>query len=238
MYGSRARIGLLVPAINTTMEMDFHRFIPEGVSVHVARVISEGIEGTIDSLASMVKNVGEAVKEVAKARVDVICFGCTSASFFGGYKSDEELMRTMAEIGGIPAFTTSTAVLEALNALNIIRISVATPYTREINEKLRLFLTENGFQVTRIEGLLLKDVWEHACVSPDVIYGLAREVNVADAEGVFISCTQLQAVDIIEELERDIQKPVITAIQTSIWMALRKVAIFDSIPGLGKLGQI
>jgi maleate isomerase len=236
MYGYRAKIGLLVPEVNTTMEMDFHRFAPRGVSVHVSRVPYDEVEASVDSLSGMVKNVTKAAKEVARARVDIICFGCTSASFFRGRGWDEELIKVMTEIGGIPAITTSTAMLEALKTLNIQKLSVATPYPDEINEKLRVFLTDNGFQVKKIEGLLMKDVWDHAKVSSEIIYNLARRVNVPEAESVFISCTQLRAVDVIEELERDIQKPVVTAVQASLWMTLRKVGILDPLTGLGKLG--
>jgi hypothetical protein len=53
MYGWRGRIGLLVPSINTTMETEFWRIAPEGVSVHSAR-IAGGRHGTPEELRGMV----------------------------------------------------------------------------------------------------------------------------------------------------------------------------------------
>jgi maleate isomerase len=240
MYGYRAKIGLLIPEVNTTMEGDFHRFVPRGVSVHTARVSYgefEEPEASVHALDAMVKNLERATREIARARVDVVCYGCSSATFYEGHGWDQKLIGIMSEIAGVPALTASTAMLEAFRVLNIRRLSVATPYPEDINERLRLFLTSHGLDVIRVEGLQQKDLWDHARVSREIIYNLARRVNGPEAEGVFISCTQLRAADIVEELEQDIQKPVITANQCSLWMSLRKVAVFDPLPGLGRLGN-
>lgn len=214
---------------------------PRGVSVHTARVSygeSESPEASVDALSAMVGNLERATREIARARVDVICYGCSSATFYQGYGWDEKLISVMQQIAGVQAVTASTAMLEAFKVLNIKRLSVATPYPEEINKRLSVFLTSHGFDVLRIEGLLQKDLWDHAKVSREIIYNMARRVNVQEAEGIFVSCTQLRAVDMIEELEQDIQKPVITANQCSLWMSLRKVAVSDILPGLGKLGHI
>jgi maleate cis-trans isomerase len=129
-------------------------------------------------------------------------------------------------------------MLAALKASNIERLSVATPYPDEINKTLKIFLKDNGFDIRKIEGLHIKDVWEHAKVSPEIIYSLARKVNDPEAQALFVSCTQLRAIDIIEELERDIGKPVITAVQASLWLSLRKIGVLDRLEGLGRLGEI
>jgi len=70
-----------------------------------------------------------------------------------------------------------------------------------------------------------------------VAYRLAREVynSNSGADGVFISCTNFRNIEIIENLERDLSKPVVTSIQATVWAALRKVGIHESIGGYGKL---
>ena len=34
MYGQNGRIGLLVPSVNTVVEPEFNRMIPEGINVY------------------------------------------------------------------------------------------------------------------------------------------------------------------------------------------------------------
>jgi maleate cis-trans isomerase len=83
MYGWRGRIGLLVPSINTTMETEFWRIAPDGVSVHSAR-ISGGRHGTPEELRSMENASKAAARDVAMVEPDVVAYGCTSGSFFEG----------------------------------------------------------------------------------------------------------------------------------------------------------
>ena len=83
MYGWRGRIGLLVPSINTTMETEFWRIAPQGVSVHSAR-IAGGRHGTPEELRGMENASKQAAQEVAMVEPDVVVYGCTSGSFFEG----------------------------------------------------------------------------------------------------------------------------------------------------------
>jgi len=241
MYGYRGKIGILVPSVNTTMEMDFHRLAPEGVSVHTARINLESpkpsmsIEAFKGLLEEMPDKAVRAAIDLAIARVDVIVYGCTAASFYEGVSIDRKIADKITWETKIPAITTSTAMIEGLRELGIKNVSVACPYPKEVYKKLIEFLEGNGFPVMRLESLEQLDVWEHARNAPFVLYLLAKKAFVSGADGVFISCTQLRAIDIVEQLEKDIGKPVVTANQASMWLALKTIGIKTPVNGFGTL---
>ena len=235
MYGYRGKIGILVPAINTTMEMDFHRMAPEGISVHTARVSWDAPESSVESLGEMTSKAVKAAVDVAAAHVDVIVYGCTSGSFFKGATWDREICSVLTKETKIPSITTSTAMLEGLKELKIKKVSVATPYSEEVDGRLKQFLADNGFQVMKLESLHQRDVWEHARNAPYVLYELGKKAFVPEADGIFISCTQLRSIDIAEELEKDTGKPVVTAVQASMWLALKTIGVKSPVNGYGML---
>jgi len=72
-------------------------------------------------------------------------------------------------------------------------------------------------------------------VSKETLYHLAKEVDHPESEAVFISCTNLHTIEIIEKLENDLQKPVITSNQATMWNMLRMAGVNDKIEGYGQL---
>ena len=236
MYGWRAKIGLLVPSVNNTLEMDMHRLAPPGIAIHTARMWwSETPDATVNVLENTVGQIIEPAKNVASAGVDVIAYGCTSGSFFKGAGWDKEVASIIHKSTGVPAVTTATAMLEALKSSGIKNVCVVTPYPDEVNRRLRSFLENNNCEVVELFGMDIKDARKHATVDTGDIYRAAREIFKAPGEGVFIACTQLRALDVIEVLEQDLGVPVIGAGQALFWLALKTVKVRGSIHGYGKL---
>ena len=235
MYGWRARIGLIVPSSNTTMEPEFWRMAPEGVSVHTSRVRLS--EVTPEALRLMASEAVRAAEELATADVNVIVYGCTSGSLLEGVEWEERLRREIRERAGVEAITTAQAVVEALRALGIRRVAVATPYIDEINSRERSFLERSGFSVIRIRGLGIVRNTDIGRQPPWVAYRLAKEVAREagrSADGVFISCTNFRTIEVIEPLESELQLPVVSSNTASMWLALRTLGIRDRL-GYGRL---
>lgn len=234
MYGWRARIGLLIDSLNTVCEPDFHRMRPEGVSIHASRMYIE--KGTdIESLIEMHKQIERAAREVATAKVNVICFGDTTGSLVKGPGSDREIIERIERETGIPSTTTSTAVVAALREMGIKRLSVATPYPDDLNERVKVFLEAEGLEVMKLKGLTISEPTGIGRLNPNVAYRLAREIDVEEAEGVFISCTDFRAIDVIEMLEMDLRKPVVSSNQASMWQVLKMLSIREPLHGFGTL---
>ncbi|ACJ16499.1 Hypothetical maleate cis-trans isomerase [Thermococcus onnurineus NA1] len=233
MYGWRGRLGLIVPSSNTTMEMELHSAIPEGVSLHTARVPLRNV--TEEELIKMNALAVESAKLLRDAGVELILYGCTSGSFIGGKDFEKELEAKIENEVNVPVVSTSTAVVEALKMLDAQSILVITPYTDEINEREKEFLEANDFEVLDIRGLGIEDNTKIGKLEPYEAYRLAKATFVDEADAIFISCTNLRTFEIIEPLEEDLGVPVITSNQASLWLALREMDVMEKIPWLGRL---
>ncbi|HWL29176.1 MAG TPA: aspartate/glutamate racemase family protein [Burkholderiaceae bacterium] len=234
MYGWRGRIGLLVPSINTTMETEFWRIAPEGVSVHVAR-IAGGRDGTPDELRGMEAASKKAAEEIAMVEPDVVVYGCTSGSFFEGPAWNASICEQLTQITGAPTVTTAGAMVAALNAGGHKKVDVVTPYVDLTNSRLKQFLDMHGIEVGKLATFDMLDMFDHAKVLPEEIYRKVKETVTADSEAVFISCTQLRALEVIDMLERDLGKPVYSANQASAWQAYDTLGIDPAITHCGGL---
>jgi maleate isomerase len=244
MYGWRGRIGVIIPATNATFEPECYRMAPEGVSFHFARMALT--ELSAEALQEMGKFTREKGRELAAAGVDVIVFGCTSGSFAGGRGHDEQIIRELQEETGIPALATSTAVRRALKRLGIQKMAVCSPYSEELNARLKTFFEADGLVVTAIRGLSFVQRTTHFPLAsrpvslpnlqpPEVAYKLARVVNGPEAQGILISCTNFRTIEIIEKLETDLEKPVVTSVQATVWAALRQIGVGEKLSGWGRL---
>lgn len=225
MYGWRLRIGLILPSSNTTMEPEFSRFTPDGISVHSCRLPLEKV--TEDELAGMENNVREASKLLSHVNPDVIAFGCTTGSLIKGKGYDVELEEKIKSSTGIPAVATARAVLENLREHQINDVAIITPYTKEINEKEKQFLIENGFNVKKITGLNFAENQKIGEQPPEKAYRLGKKVANSNPEcdGLFISCTNFRTFGILSTLENDIGKKVVSSNQATLRTAFQKCRI-------------
>lgn len=234
-YGWKARIGLIVPSTNVINEPEFWRMVPEGVGVFTARAMLLG-RATQESYVEMAKAVSGAADQLATAEVDIVAYGCTSGSFVCPM---EDLVNDMQARTGKPALAAAGAVVAALRALGARRVALATPYVDFVNQREREFLHGAGFDVVSLEALDLGHTQEErraiGRVPPEAIYRLARRADRPDADVVFISCTNLASLGIIERLENELGKPVITSNQACFWACLRRLGLRDAVPGFGRL---
>ncbi len=233
MYGWRARIGLIIPSSNTTMEPEFWKMAPEGVSIHSARM--RLIEVTPEALSEMHKDLMHAAQLLSDTNVDIIVFGCTSGSFLEGLGFDKQISDEIKSNVGVEAITTSTAVIDALKELELRKIVLATPYIEEINKKEVKFLEDNGIKVLKYKGLGILKNTEIGAQTPDVAYRLAKEVYVSEADGVFISCTNFRTIEILDVLEQDLGVPVISSNQATMWKTLKTLGIREKYESFGTL---
>jgi maleate cis-trans isomerase len=234
MYGWRGRIGLLVPSINTTMETEFWRIAPPGVSVHSAR-IAGGRHGTPEELRSMESASKHAAEEVAMVEPSVVVYGCTSGSFFEGPTWNRKISEQLSAITKAPTVTTAGAMAACLMAGGHKRVDVVTPYVEVTNERLKQFLKAHGIDVVKLGTFDMLDMFDHAKIQPEEIYQKVKEITTPDAEAVFVACTQLRALEVVDMLERDLGKPVYTAVQASAWQAYAAMKVDPKIRDCGSL---
>lgn len=234
MEERRARIGLIYPA-DGTLDDEYWRLVPVGVTVHITRVALLSEDMSVESVTAEAESeeIESAAARLSVIRPDVIAYACSSGSFIGGVGFDRRIISRIEEASGAPATTTSTAVVEALRALGVSKVAVATPYAEDINLRLRAFLEGSGIQVVGLKGLqVTRDI---GMIGSESAYRLAIEAHTPGAEAVFISCTAFRTVDILEQLEQDLSKPVVTANQATMWECLRLAGVSPRVKGVGRL---
>jgi maleate isomerase len=215
------------------MEHEFNVMRPREATVHVARMRLK--EVTLSKLMGMEREIEAAALRLADAKVDVIGFGCTSGSLFRGLGHDQEIVTRIEKAVDTPAVATAGAVVNALKVLNLSRISVATPYTAEINSLEKRFLEENGFVIQEMKGLGIEDNLKIGEQSPRTVYDLVKKVDTAWNDGIFVSCTNLKTIEVIGRLEEELKKPVISSNTATLWAVLRKVKYEEPVIGWGRL---
>ena len=228
-----SRIGLLVPSSNTTVEPEFYRALPPGVTLHVARLFLTQINPA--SILDMVRDLDTQSRNLASADVDVIVLGATAPSFLKGLGYDRELIKAIEAATGKRATTTSTALIEALQYLGVSRVVLGSAYEAKVNAIAKSFLEANGVEVLAAHGLDLVDNLVVGRLEVSSAYELARTIDRPDAEAIVLACTNWKTMDAIEKLERELGKPVVSTTQVSVWAALRAVGRIEGVPGYGRL---
>lgn len=222
MSGWRARLGVLFTG-NSIVDRELWRWVPEGVTVHINRL--ESVEtlkvpysAQVALELSQSPQLEAAARNLRIVKPSALVYACTSGSFVGGLGHDQAIIERLQPIVGAPVTTTTTAVVKALRKLGISRVAVATPYLDELNGKLRAFLEGSGFKVVNMRGLNLPG--DYGSVPASEAYRLGRLTDTKEADGLFIACTALHTLEVLDLLEGDLGKPVVTANQASMWEAL------------------
>ena len=215
-------IGVVTP-FDFALDRELWRWVPDQVSLHVTRTpyVAEPVSIELAEAVSDEAQVRDATRDLLIVEPAVVAYACTSGSFVGGVAGERGLVEAMCGAGAPVAVTTSGALLAALAALRVERVAVATPYVENVTIRLHDFLAEAGFRT--VSGAYLgldRDIWK---VPYETTAGLIREADSADAQAVFVSCTNLPTYDLIGPLEQDLGKPVLTANQVTVWAALRLV---------------
>lgn len=228
----RKRVGILYPSSGVS-EYEFQKLLPQRVSLHVTRIPMK--MPTYEAELHMADAVEEASKLLADARVDIIAFACTAGSFIKGRGYDQEIVDRIVQATGLPATTMTTAVVAGLRALGMKKLVLLSPYAEQMNELQKAFLEDTGFEILRHRGLGLGDCLQQYEMEPPHWYKLIKEMQHPQADGYLISCGGIRVVDIIEQAEIALGKPVITSNQALVWHCLRKIGIQEDVKGCGIL---
>jgi maleate isomerase len=235
-YGDLGRIGLVFIHSSVVMENEMWAMATPGVSIHTSRLRIGKIN--VKDIGAMMDSPAfeTSVRLLAECPIDVLLFGGTSASFLHGNAWDARVTERMESWApGITAVTTATACRAALSHLGIGAVSLATPYIDEVHGRCAAWLEANGHPVMAHRNLGILEDRALAEVPLDEIYDLCLSVDHPKAEAIFISCTNFRSIAVIAALEERLGKPVISAVQASMWYALRLMKVAGARPGYGVL---
>jgi maleate cis-trans isomerase len=226
------RIGLLLPSSSSVQEADIGGALPKDITLHVARMRLNNVDA--DSTLRIVQEIEAESQKLADVDVDVIIFPATAPSSRMGPGYDQELIKRISAASGKPATTASTALLEALRVLSVKRIALGAPWSASVNQTVAAFLEANGVKVLAQEALGLVRNLEIGLLDAQTAFDVGRQVNTPDADAVMLACGNWSTFGIIDRLERDLGKPVLTTNQVSLWHALRLIGT-KPLGGLGVL---
>ena len=240
MNGS-AKIGAIYPndawvdADVQRMIDDFASFLPEDVKLITAGTMVPHKSQSQDMGVWLAENgdIEEAARRLMRYSPDCFAYFCTTVSFIRGVGGDEEISNRITEATGLPATTTSTAMVKALKSMGIERLALASPYTPDVEAAFVSFLEGHGFKIVNSVALNLPD--GHAIVPQERIRSAAEGADRPEADAVFIGCTGQRLGRFLDDMEAGLGKPVLTANQATVWHALQLIGREPVVPERGSL---
>jgi maleate isomerase len=238
-WNDAVRVGFIELSTSLAISAEVSGALPRGVKPLLTRLRLPDGEVSAAALDRMVASdrLEEASRELADGGASVIAFACTTGSLIRGSGFDRELVERMEGASGVRSTTTSTALLTALSGIGARRVAVATPYVDELNDLEARFLEAHGHEVTAIRGLGIARDPDIARVPYARTRELALEALAAggEADAVFISCTNLPTLALLDELEVETGRPVISSNAVTVWHALALAGVPPSVAGAGSL---
>ncbi len=232
----KAKIGLVVVSASMVSELRYPRAVPD-VGFLTSRMMLGGDNG-LEALLEMEKSSSRAVQELASAGVDSIAYCCTVSGAQRGLEKDREFCADMEREFGAPTTSTMLAAAEALQHLGIRRVVLTSPYPHSYHVAENRYLAEAGIETVYAAGMGFQTAAEFAAVTPDEIYRFALDAwqnSGSEADGLFVSCMNFDAMAATQALEDAIGKPVVTSHTATLWRALALAGIDEPVPGYGRL---
>ena len=231
------RIGFLVPPGNPTAEPEMIRLTPPGVTVHFTRMVAHGEAGAHagqeERNRTQLAHLDETIALLAMVKPNVIVMAHTASSYTLGQKAEAELVARMEKLTGIPFLTAFGSVLKALEALGVKRVALGAPYAHEAMLKGKAYLELHGLQVPG-HGVLenVANIYDE---TPERAYDLGKKIDTPDSQAIFLTGVGMPTLDMLQRLESDLGKPVISSSSAMMWNALRTAGVKTPIEGYGRL---
>ena len=231
---SNPRIGLITLASDFTIEKDFIDVIKDkDIDLFVNRIECYN-PLTSENLIKMSQKVTEVTKDILPdQKIDCVVYGCTSGTIAAGYNSIEKKIKLAKSEAKVT--TPSSAAVKALKKLKIKKIAVFTPYIKDLNNDVIDFFKKENFTITSNSYFDIKNDLDIGKVDPEYLFEVLSQMDLKEADALFISCTALPAMSIIDKLEKKLNKFVLSSNQALIWDTIRSIGYNSSINGYGKL---
>jgi maleate isomerase len=152
-----------------------------------------------------------------------------------GLDYDSHLRAEIAETFKVPSTTAAHAILTAADALGARKVSIVSPYTKEVDAAEHAYFEAAGLEVLGGACLGISDGFKLAEPSPDALFELGRRGFDPRSDALIMTCLNTRSHTVIARLEDALGKPVISSTQATLWHALRLAGIDDRIAGFGRL---
>jgi len=228
------KVGLIALSTDQTIEGDFNNVCKNlPLDIFINRIHNQN-PLTKENLLKMQDDLESVTKKILPdEKVNTIAYGCTSGTIAIGENNVKE--KILLAKPGCYVTTPVTSAIKAFKKMNIKKIALFTPYPDAVNKTILEYFTKKNIEVLSFASLNLNLDSEFANVDPDYILEISSKLETKNADALFISCTALPVLNILDKLEKKIQKPVLSSNQTLIWDTIRSIGYKSSIKGYGKL---
>ena len=234
---SNPRVGLIALASDFTIEKDFINVIKDKKIDFFVNRIECYNPLTKENLIKMSDKVTEVTKDILPDQeLDCVVYGCTSGTIAAGHASIEKRVKEAKPMAVVS--TPSTAAIKALKKMNIKKVSIFTPYSKKLNDDVLDYFESEGFEVTSNLYFDIQDDYDIGKVDQNYLYEVLSKIDLNDADALFVSCTALPVLEIIDKLEKKLDTIVLSSNQALIWDTLVKIKKNNSVEGFGKLFQV
>jgi len=231
---SNPRIGLLALSTDLTIERDFQSICHSlPINLFVNRIHNEN-PLTKENLLKMYDQLESITEKILPGeKINTVAYGCTSGTIAIGEDKVKEKIQLAKP--GCHVTTPITSAIKAFNKMNVKKISVFTPYPESVNKTISEYLIKKNINVTSFSTFNLDLAVDFAKVDPKYLSEILTKLNINDADALFVSCTALPALAILDKVEQKLNKPVFSSNQTLIWDTIRLAGYKSSVEGYGKL---
>jgi len=229
------RVGLITLASDFRIEKDFNNVIyGKDIDLYCNRIKCYN-PLTNETLKKMADDIPNVTKEILPdQKLDCVAYGCTSGAIAAGYQSIFEKVNLVKP--NTKVTTPITSALNALKALGINNLSIFTPYTDEINQSvINYFKIEGGIEILELSYFDIASDLDIGKVDPQHVFETLAKIDLSKSDALFVSCTALPVLSVINELEKKTNKVVLSSNQTLIWDTLKQINYKNKVEGFGQL---
>ena len=231
------RIGLITLGSDFRIEKDFNNVIyGRDIDLYVNRIHCYN-PLTNETLAKMADDITDVTKDILPdQKIDCVAYGCTSGTVAAGYdviKDKVNLAKPEAKVT-----TPITSAIKALNVMGINKISIFTPYTKTINDSVVSYFEKENVCVNSLTYFDIASDLDIGKVDEDYLFEVLSKIDLEDSDALFVSCTALPVLSIIDQLEKKLNKIVLSSNQTLIWDTLNLIGNKDPVVGFGKIFEV
>ena len=231
---SNPRIGLITLGSDFRIEKDFNNIIyGRDIDLYVNRIHCYN-PLTNETLAKMAEDITEVTKDILPdQKIDCVAYGCTSGTVAAGYDVIKEKVNLAKPETKVT--TPITSAIKALNVLGINKISIFTPYTKTINDSVVNYFKKENITINSLSYFDIDSDLDIGKVDENYLFEVLSKIDLEDSDALFISCTALPVLSIIDKLEKKLNKVILSSNQTLIWDSLNEINYKEKIEGFGKL---
>ena len=232
---ARHHVGLLIPSSNTTIEHEYNRFGPPEITWHAGRLTLT--EVSPEGMAKQEPDIAREAVKLATAQPGLLLLCQSAIGFIGGEAYERATMARMTAVSGVAAVSAASLMVGAVRALGAERIALATPFATGVDAAAAAYFARAGLPPKRTAALGMTGNYGIAAVTADELIALVRAADGPDVDAIVIPGGNLQAMELLPEIEAALGKPLVVTNQACMWAVAGMLGIAVG-PVFGRLGQM